>query len=330
MLKGSGRVNTLNENIVRLRKQAGMTQEELGRRVMVSTQAVSRWERGGSPDIALLPAIAQVFGVTLDALFGLETETHVPVEEMLTRDIQATPETERFERAWRLCWHLMKTTAAADSGASGDSYFRFMTVSEDVDRKNVPDPEFVPSVTYVTHDAGIMSASVAKDFHYFLLMPEPEDGFSSEMKSPEAYREFFNFLSRPNYVEMLALLYMQEPNRYFTVSLAAQQLGISEEEAAAILAEFYTRRLVQDTPAKSPEGTVHIYCKQDDTAAVAFLYFATELMRAQSIFCTIQMRNKPFFSDPLGTNCLFPNWDSRDEKNPREAMSSSGGCRKID
>ena len=53
-------MNTLNENIVRLRKQAGMTQEELGRRVMVSTQAVSRWERGGSPDIALLPVIAQV------------------------------------------------------------------------------------------------------------------------------------------------------------------------------------------------------------------------------------------------------------------------------
>ena len=323
-------MNTLNENIVRLRKQAGMTQEELGRRVMVSTQAVSRWERGGSPDIALLPAIAQVFGVTLDELFGRETQTHVPVEEMLTRDIQATPEAERFERAWRLCWHLMKTTAAANSGASGASYFRFMTVSEDVDRKSVPDPEFVPSVTYVTHDTGIMSASVAKDFHYFLLMPEPEGGFSSEMKCAEACREFFQFLSRPNYVEMLAMLYMQEPERHFTVSLAAQQLGISEQEAAEILAEFYARRLVQDTPAKSPDGIVHIYCKLDDTAAVPFLYFATEMMRAQSIFCTIQMRHKPFFADPIGTNSLSPNWVSREEMNRRLDMASSGGCVEVD
>ena len=83
-------MNTLNENIVRLRKQAGMTQEELGRRVMVSTQAVSRWERGGSPDIALLPAIAQVFGVTLDELFGRESEKTVPVEEMLTEELLHT------------------------------------------------------------------------------------------------------------------------------------------------------------------------------------------------------------------------------------------------
>ena len=38
-------------------------------------------------------------------------------------------------------------------------YFRFMSGSEDVERKNIPEPEFVPSVTYFTHDTGIMSAS---------------------------------------------------------------------------------------------------------------------------------------------------------------------------
>ena len=38
---------------------------------------------------------------------------------------------------------------------------------------------------------------------------------------------------------------MPEPERYFTVSLAAQQLGISQQEAEQILSEFYTRRLRQ-------------------------------------------------------------------------------------
>lgn len=65
-------------------------------------------------------------------------------------------------------------------------YFRFMSGSEDVERKNIPEPEFVPSVTYFTHDTGIMS-----------------------------------------------------------VSLAAQQLGISQQEVEQILSEFYTRRLRQ-------------------------------------------------------------------------------------
>ena len=139
-------MNTLNENIVRLRKQAGMTQEELGRRVMVSTQAVSRWERGGSPDIALLPAIAQVFGVTLDELFGRESEKTVPVEEMLTRDIQSAPETERFERAWRLCWHIMKAVAAADNGPSGDAYFRFMSGKTSRSRNSSPPSRTSPMI----------------------------------------------------------------------------------------------------------------------------------------------------------------------------------------
>ena len=56
--------------IARYRKAAGMTQEELGRAVGVSTQAVSRWECGGTPDVALLPAIADRLGVSIDALFG--------------------------------------------------------------------------------------------------------------------------------------------------------------------------------------------------------------------------------------------------------------------
>ena len=161
-------------------------------------------------------------------------------------------------------------------------------------------------------------------------MPEPEDGFSSVLKCPEAYREFFAFLSRPHYVEMLAMLYSQEPERYFTVSLAAQQLGISQQEAEEILSEFYTRRLVQDTPAKSPEGTVHIYRKLDDFSAIPFLYFAAELMRAQSMFCTILMRQVPFFAKPIGTDSLSPNWVSRDEMNERLNLSHPGGCDRVE
>ena len=48
----------LGETIYKLRKQRGITQEELGRAVNVSTQAVSKWEHGGSPDAEMLPLLA--------------------------------------------------------------------------------------------------------------------------------------------------------------------------------------------------------------------------------------------------------------------------------
>lgn len=54
-----------------LRKQRGLTQEQIAETLGVSCQAISKWETGGSfPDISLLPIIADYFGVSIDYLLG--------------------------------------------------------------------------------------------------------------------------------------------------------------------------------------------------------------------------------------------------------------------
>lgn len=59
----------IGNNISALRKQKGITQEELANVLGVSAQAVSKWENNSScPDVALLTKIADYFGVTVDAL----------------------------------------------------------------------------------------------------------------------------------------------------------------------------------------------------------------------------------------------------------------------
>lgn len=60
----------LGDNIAVLRRSAGLTQELLADRLGVTSQAVSKWERQLScPDVSLLPAMADVFGVAIDELF---------------------------------------------------------------------------------------------------------------------------------------------------------------------------------------------------------------------------------------------------------------------
>lgn len=55
--------------IAALRKASGLTQRELAEKLNVSDKAVSRWEREESlPDLSLIPAIAEIFGVTADEL----------------------------------------------------------------------------------------------------------------------------------------------------------------------------------------------------------------------------------------------------------------------
>ena len=59
--------------IAAYRKELGLTQEGLAQKLGVTNQAVSKWESDQScPDVALLPSLADLFGITIDQLFGRE------------------------------------------------------------------------------------------------------------------------------------------------------------------------------------------------------------------------------------------------------------------
>ncbi|MDR2687080.1 MAG: helix-turn-helix domain-containing protein [Oscillospiraceae bacterium] len=61
------------ETLRSLRKEKGLTQEQLAERLNVSFQTVSNWERDESwPDLSMLPVLAGFFGVTTDALLAVD------------------------------------------------------------------------------------------------------------------------------------------------------------------------------------------------------------------------------------------------------------------
>lgn len=70
---------SLGQRIARLRKSKGLTQEELGDKVGISSQAVSKWETDASvPDVMLLVKIANIFDITVDELLGNERIRETP------------------------------------------------------------------------------------------------------------------------------------------------------------------------------------------------------------------------------------------------------------
>ena len=67
---------TIGKRIALLRKEKGLTQEELANHMGVSPQAVSKWENDQTcPDISALPKLARLLGVTVDELLEGKTET---------------------------------------------------------------------------------------------------------------------------------------------------------------------------------------------------------------------------------------------------------------
>ena len=71
-----------NEKLQELRKQKGLTQEELAEKLYVSRTAISKWESGrGYPNIDSLKEIAKFFSVTVDELLSPNEVLTIAVED---------------------------------------------------------------------------------------------------------------------------------------------------------------------------------------------------------------------------------------------------------
>ncbi|WP_122644647.1 helix-turn-helix transcriptional regulator [Luxibacter massiliensis] len=63
--------SNISENIRILRKNSGMTQEQLAKRLFITRQALSNYENGSRlPNLLTAIAIANVFNISLDILSG--------------------------------------------------------------------------------------------------------------------------------------------------------------------------------------------------------------------------------------------------------------------
>lgn len=76
----------LGQKIRELRRRDGRTQETLAEAIGVTSQAVSRWEMGGGyPDMEMIPAIANYFGVSIDELFGYENDREKKIDAIIKK-----------------------------------------------------------------------------------------------------------------------------------------------------------------------------------------------------------------------------------------------------
>ncbi|MBR4627494.1 MAG: helix-turn-helix transcriptional regulator [Ruminococcus sp.] len=76
-----------NNKLYELRKQKGLSQEELANRLNVSRQTVSKWEVGDStPDMEKLAAISELFGISLDELVLDKKPEPAPEREAPAKD----------------------------------------------------------------------------------------------------------------------------------------------------------------------------------------------------------------------------------------------------
>ncbi len=96
---------TIGKRIMENRKRLGLTQDALAEQLGVTAQAVSKWENDQScPDIAMLPKLAEIFGITTDELLGREQSTVIHEAEVVQEEENENNGVHIQKGNWEFRW----------------------------------------------------------------------------------------------------------------------------------------------------------------------------------------------------------------------------------
>lgn len=238
---------TFGEKVRSCRQEKGLTQENLGERLGVSSQAVSKWENNESyPDAELLLPLANELGVSLDLLFGndrlTERDVLVTVADLVMRE-QREDAGRPFELLRRIFW----TAEAAMFG------------------------EFDPvpagdGMSIIMDNRGFTEISCEPEAPFCAVFPEPENGWGEAVGDGEAMRVVFDALGRPFSMKAVLFLLRQRRGYLFEPTRLARELSIPAEDLEAVTRDLETLGMVSraEVCINGEERKLYYYQQRED------------------------------------------------------------------
>lgn len=261
-------MNIIGQQIKKYRMAQGLTQEQLGQLVGVTTQAVSKWERGGTPDAELLPALSEALKVSIDALFGKGDEEQF---FSLARKLNSMSVEEAYRHAFKLCWVMTHGIVRETRDLPDD----FLHLYVDLD---VLDEKEHGSFLRIMHDEGMVVVRVDPQLRHFFLLMEPENGLQANLLEPEALRRVFALLADETKLKIIFYLYSRL-NTPIAASLIGKNTGLSEAEVDRHMESLYRGGLAKRTAIAAAEGEIYSYMFNQEDAVIPLLCFADQIAR---------------------------------------------------
>ena len=262
-------MSAIGQQIKKYRLSKSYTQETLGNMIGVTTQAVSKWERGSTPDAEILPLIADALGVSIDVLYGREDQD---VKLILTKKLSNLPPDEAFRYAFGICWSFIM-------GLTGDEEFSkefidMLPGQSDAGKEIVPD-----YFAKLIRDDGMALARTSGDFGHFFLMTEPRDkSILSLMENMEALRSVFALFADRDLLKTVCYLYSM-PNMPVTATLIAKAVGLDMPQVERCMKTICEYRLALPMKIATVDGEIDSYTVRRESCAVPLLCFADEIAK---------------------------------------------------
>lgn len=279
-------IETIGKRIASMRRDRGIRQEELANYAGVSIQAVSKWENGGTPDIELLPCIADFFGVSVDSLFGRSITDYSDLDSALIKKIVETPVEEQFKIVFDYCWNM-------ERAFFGEMFPKDGSV-EDYKKELDKNEQRYSSII---SDHGFTRMGIANRQQYFLLVPENNDtqtAFFGNI-SDEDYMNFFKDFSDKNVFKACIMLNKRDSKKAFTPYLLTKNMKIEKTEAERVLNVLEKYHLLRKTQIETDDEVQTVYNFLPTPSFIALLIFAGEMIEPPECFSYyMAWRKKPY------------------------------------
>ena len=260
-------MSVLGKQIKKYRIAKGITQEQLGELIGVTTQAVSRWECGGTPDAELLPSLSKVLNVSIDALFGDEEQN---MSVTLARQLCKLSCDEAFRFAFGICWAI-EIGLVQDSAALGDFLEAFIEhTALNSDKTNY--------YAKIVRDEGIATVRLSPDMHHFFLMSEPEKGIREQLADPETLCRVFRIFADEKLMKIIFYMYSRL-NTPIATSLISKNTGIDPDETDKRMETLCENNLATCTVIATTDGEINSYMFNQESAVIPLLCYADEIAR---------------------------------------------------
>lgn len=291
--------NNFNSSLKRIRKEKGITQEQLADKVGVSPQAVSKWELSSYPDPQLLPAIADFLGVTIDELFGRAPEKEMSVTERAMLEIyDMRQDRSTVKKKIEYAYELVRVSVMGCCGCNeyGDI------------PANVRASDYA-SYTLYDQDDGFIFGRVNANLPFMLVMPEPEKGYDDVLAYDKRAVEFFAFLGMPNALRVMYFLAGRSTTIFFKLETIVKELGISHDNAKEIIDKLLNFKFIWEaTLDGGTKESEKIYQYLAGYTLIPFLTFTHTLLNRPNSFCySTSGHEKPFFKNDTYKNVTNQN-----------------------
>ena len=263
-------MSVIGQQIKKFRMAKGITQEQLGQLVGVTTQAVSKWERGGTPDAELLPKLSEVLSVSIDTLFDMGDEN---LSLKIARRINAMEDKDAYPFAYNICWAILH-------GLMHDVVQPENLTNDYIDRMT-HDENNMEFLSKIMKDEGICIARSSRGLNSFFLLKEPKDGLRNFFVDVEAVRKVFEVFADKKILDIIFYMYTRL-NTPIATSLISKNTGLSVSEVDECMEKLCKSNLVNKSVIETADGEMYSYMFTNENVVIPLLLYADEITKTKT------------------------------------------------